>query len=120
MAWASASRTTGHRVSESRLRPVAAAAAPATATDRADDPPRPEPEGTFDCVVTFTPDSIPRARRMKATSSSSPAPRTSVTSFPSALRKVSLDSMRTPSNPVSTRHHARRSMAQFTVTAPGW
>ena len=97
MACASASRTTGHRVSESRLSPVAAAAAPATATDSAEEPPSPEPEGTFDCVVTFTPDSMPSARRMKATSSSSPAPRISVTSLPSAFRSVSLDSMRTPS-----------------------
>ncbi len=94
--------------------------AAATATARADEPPSPDPAGTFDCVLTRIPLSTPRARRIWATRDSVPDPRISETSFPSAFCRVSFDSILTPLTPVSTRHQARRSTATFTVTAPGW
>ena len=92
----------------------------ATATASADDPPRPEPAGTCECVMTLIPVSMPSARRMWATSQRGAVLQHLADVAPSTFCSVSCDSMRTPDALVSTRHQARRSIAKFTVTAPGW
>ena len=95
-------------------RPRARATAAATATARAEPARRARrPSGTRDCVTTRTPASTPRARRHagheaervhRAGELRRRAP-------PAPCCSVSFDSTASRSTPVSTRHHARRSIA---------